>query len=110
MNRRTTQASAGTQSKGKAHGWFGQAVQLVRIGGIPFRRSDDRQPPVQIEQPGESAHQDVVAFAGHQRADGQDLACRGTGAGAARRVIRPRHDNTDAAGIGAEFGGEPFRR
>jgi len=36
MNRRTTQASAGTQSKGKSHGWFGQAVQLAGVVALVF--------------------------------------------------------------------------
>ena len=36
MNRRTNQASAGMQSKAKAHGWFGQAVQLAGVVALVF--------------------------------------------------------------------------
>src|SRR5215471_320902 len=36
MNRRTNQASAGIESKSKAHGWFGQAVQLAGVVALVF--------------------------------------------------------------------------
>ena len=69
------------------------ADKRARMHRIAFRRTDDGELPVEIEQPRQRAQQHVMPLARHQRADREDVAGRSAGArccAAHRRCRAPR--------------------
>ena len=84
----------------------GEGAKLRRMGGRAAVVAHDGQGPVEIEEAGERAQQQVVALARHQRAHREDGAAGAAGAFAARGGIGAGHHHGASLRRHAEILGE----